>query len=72
MGNLLFANFLNRAALIVITISAILAVLTVLKPLPEAVTLPQEGAIELRTSRSAKAGGVAVVILTIVLYIVFA
>jgi len=72
VGNLLFANFLNRAALIVITISAILAVLTVLKPLPEAVTLPQEGAIELRTSRSAKAGGVAVVILTIVLYIVFA
>jgi len=72
IGNLLFVNFLNRAALIVITISTILGILTMLRPLPEAVTLPQEGVMDLRTSRSAKVGGIAVIILTVALYIIFA
>ncbi len=72
IGNLLFSNFLNRAALVVITISIALAILTVVRPLKEAVTLPQEGTIELKSSPIAKIGGIAVVILTVILYIIFA
>lgn len=72
IGDFLFVNFLNRAALVVITISLILMILTIVRPLPEAITLPQDGKIDLRTSRSAKVGGIAVVILTVILYIVFA
>jgi SSS family solute:Na+ symporter len=69
---LVFNNFLNRAALVVITIALALAILTAVKPLKEPVKLPREGEIELRSSSIAKVGGVAVVVMTVVLYIVFA
>jgi SSS family solute:Na+ symporter len=72
LAGLVFNNFLNRAALVVIAISVALAILTVIKPLKEAVSLPQEGSIELRPSRSARVGGAAVVVITIALYIIFA
>ncbi|MEM7756244.1 MAG: sodium/solute symporter, partial [Planctomycetota bacterium] len=50
LGNLLFANFLNRAALVVITISAVLAFLTVARPLKEPIKLPAEGQVQLESS----------------------
>jgi SSS family solute:Na+ symporter len=72
MMGLVFNNFLNRAALVVISISIVLAVMTILKPLPAPIVLPENDQIELKSSPVAKLGGIAVVILTVVLYIVFA
>ncbi|MEM7621959.1 MAG: sodium/solute symporter [Planctomycetota bacterium] len=72
LGGLLFNNFLNRAALIVIVITAVLGVLTIVKPLPEPVKLPVNEKMEMTSSPIAKVGGIAVVICTVILYVVFA
>ena len=49
-----------------------LTVLTVLSPLKEPVKLPENVGIELKSSRIAKVAGIAVIVATIGLYIVFA
>ena len=72
VGGLIFNNFLNRAALIVIVISGVLALITALKPLPSAIVLPENTSLELKSSPIAKAIGIGVVVSTIVLYVVFA
>ncbi len=69
---LIFNNFLNRAALVVISISVVLGIMTMLMPLPAPIVLPENDKIELKSSPVAKIGGIAVVLCTIVLYIVFA
>ena len=72
MLGLVFNNFLNRAALVVISISIVLAIMTILKPLPAPIVLPENDQIELKSSPIAKFGGISVVIATVILYIVFA
>ena len=72
MMGLIFNNFLNRAALVVISISVVLGIMTMLMPLPAPIVLPENDKIELKSSPVAKIGGIAVVLCTIVLYIVFA
>lgn len=72
LGDFLFVNFLNRAALVVVTITVVLGLITVIKPLPQAIALPQAEGMELKSSGIAKALGIVVVILTVALYVVFA
>jgi SSS family solute:Na+ symporter len=72
MMGLVFNNFLNRAALVVISISIVLAIMTMLMPLPAPIVLPENDAIELKSSPFAKLAGIGVVIATVILYIVFA
>jgi len=63
--------FLNRMAITVGGISLVLAIVTVLKPLPEPVVLPVQGKISLQESRGAKNLGWLAILLTIVLYVIF-
>lgn len=64
-------SFLNRMALCFGIVVAVIGLLTILKPLRTPVVLPHNPEIDLRSSRSAKIGGVIVCIATIGLYIVF-
>jgi len=63
--------FLNRMAITVGAIAAVLAVLTVLRPLPEPVTLPVQTKIEMEESKGAKLFGWVVVLATAALYVIF-
>jgi SSS family solute:Na+ symporter len=63
--------FLNRMAICFFVILAVLAIMTVLKPLPEPVTLPVNEMMDMRTDPRTKIFGVAVVLLTLTLYVIF-
>jgi len=63
--------FLNRMAITVGAISAILLLLTIIDPLKEAIVLPEQSKIEMNWSKGSVYFGVFVVILTVVLYIIF-
>jgi len=69
--NLLIDPFLNRMAITIVLISIVLGLMTVVRPLPEPIKLPVKEDMDIRSSRSAKIGGVIVVLATIALYIVF-
>ncbi|AQT69360.1 Na(+)/glucose symporter [Anaerohalosphaera lusitana] len=64
-------NFLNRMAICFGLCMLVMAILTVLKPLPEPIVFKQNTEIELKTSNGAKIVGIGIVILTIALYILF-
>jgi SSS family solute:Na+ symporter len=63
--------FLNRMAITVGALTAVLAIVTLVRPLKEAITLPTQTKIALDTSKGAKIFGVVVVLATIALYAVF-
>jgi SSS family solute:Na+ symporter len=63
--------FLNRMAICFFVILAVLAIMTVLKPLSEPVTLPVNEMMDMRTDHRTKIFGVAVVLLTLTLYVIF-
>lgn len=63
--------FLDRMAICFGIVVAVLTAMTVLFPLKEPVTLPVNEKMDVTGSASAKVGGVVVVILTAVLYIIF-
>ena len=63
--------FLNRMAITVGAIAAILAVVTIVNPLKEAIKLPEQTKIEMNWSKGSVYFGVFVIIMTIVLYIIF-
>jgi SSS family solute:Na+ symporter len=63
--------FLNRMAICFFVILAVLAIMTVLNPLPEPVTLPVNPAMDMRTDQRTKIFGVVVVLLTLTLYVIF-
>ena len=63
--------FLDRMALSFVCVLLVMGLITLLRPMPAAFTLPTKTHIELTSSRLARAGGVAVVIATVVLYVVF-
>lgn len=63
--------FLNRMAITVGIIALILAVLTLIHPLKEAVVLPEQTKIELAWSKGSICFGLLVVLLTVLLYIIF-
>lgn len=63
--------FLDRMALVFFAELAVMGVLTLIRPLPEPITLPRTDKIELTSSRGALTAGIAVVAATLVLYAVF-
>jgi SSS family solute:Na+ symporter len=63
--------FLNRMAICFFVILAVLAIMTVLKPLPEPVTLPVNQNMDMRTDPRTKIFGVVVILLTLTLYAIF-
>jgi SSS family solute:Na+ symporter len=64
-------SFVDRASLVFGIVLATMLLITAVKPLPKPVELASAAKIDLKPSRSAKALGVGVVVLTIVLYIIF-
>jgi SSS family solute:Na+ symporter len=63
--------FLNRMAITVGALAAVLAILTFAKPLAEPVVLPTQTRIDMTSSSGAKLFGVIVVAATVALYVVF-
>lgn len=63
--------FLNRTAICMGVVMAVLAVITIVNPLKEPVEMPVNTAIALESSAGAKKFGIFVVLLTIALYIYF-
>ncbi len=63
--------FLNRMAITVGAIAAILLLVTLLNPMKEKITLPEQTKIELNWSKGSVYFGVFVILLTVVLYIIF-
>ena len=64
-------QFLNRMAVCFALCLAVMGVITAMKPLPQPVEFRQNTAIALESSRSAKLGGIVVVIVTLILYFLF-
>lgn len=64
-------SFLDRMALCLFLVSIYCAVMTIWKPLPEPVRLPENKDVDLTSSPLAKVCGAGVVVLTIILYIIF-
>lgn len=63
--------FLNRMALTVGLIAVVLAIVTVMRPLPAPVTLPEQTKIEMEWSKGSMYLGGVVILATIALYIIF-
>ena len=63
--------FLNRMAITVGAIAAILAIVTIINPLKEKIILPEQTKIEINFSKGSVYFGIFVTILTIALYIIF-
>jgi uncharacterized sodium:solute symporter family permease YidK len=72
LANLVIDPFLNRMAITIILISTVLMIMTVVKPLPEAIQLPVQEGMEIKGSKGAKMVGIGVVLATIALYVIFA
>ncbi|MEO1583775.1 MAG: sodium/solute symporter [Planctomycetota bacterium] len=72
LANLLIDPFLNRMAITIIVIATVLGLMTVLKPLPEPIQLPEQEGMEITGSKGAKIVGLGVVLATVALYIIFA
>jgi SSS family solute:Na+ symporter len=63
--------FLNRMAITVGAIAAVLLLVTLVNPMKEKITLPEQTKIELNWSKGSVYFGIFVTILTIALYIIF-
>ena len=63
--------FLNRMAITAGVVAAVLIVLTLLRPLKQPVTLPEQQQFDMTASGGAKLCGVLVVLATLALYIIF-
>jgi SSS family solute:Na+ symporter len=64
-------QFLNRMAVCFALCLVIMAAITMVRPMAQAVVLPHNTTISLEPSRGAKIGGVLVVAITLLLYFVF-
>ena len=63
--------FLNHMAITFAALVIIMAVITALKPLTEPVKLPEREDIDATPSSGARIAGVAIIVATVVLYIIF-
>lgn len=63
--------FLNRMAVCFFAVVLLLALITALNPLKQPVQLPVNREIALESSRTARIGGIIVVVLTLLLYVIF-
>jgi SSS family solute:Na+ symporter len=64
-------QFLNRMAICFGLCLVVMEIITLLKPLEKPVEFKQNTTIELHTSKGAKTAGIAVVVITLVLYFLF-
>ena len=64
-------QFLNRMAICFALCVAVMTIITLIKPLPQPVEFRRIGTIKLETNKNALVGGIIVVILTLVLYVIF-
>jgi SSS family solute:Na+ symporter len=64
-------QFLNRMAICLALCMVVMAVITVLKPLPKPIEFKQVSKLNLRSSNGAKIAGIVVVIITLALYFLF-
>lgn len=75
MGNTVMqvaaGNFLNRMAISFVVCLIVMAVIRVMKPLPQPIEFKQNTTIELHSSKNAVFAGILVVIITLVLYVIF-
>jgi SSS family solute:Na+ symporter len=63
--------FLNKMAITFAILILAMAIVTILKPLPEPKTLPTKGGFDLKPASSVVWLGAAVIVVTIALYIIF-
>ncbi len=63
--------FLDRMAICFGIVLAVLALITVLKPLPQPVVLPVNAKMDMRVSKGTKLFGIFVVVLTLILYTIY-
>jgi solute:Na+ symporter, SSS family len=64
-------QFLNRMAVCFVLCLLVMAVITAVRPLAHPIEFKRQTAISLETSQGAKVAGVAVILLTVVLYVLF-
>jgi len=64
-------QFLNRMAVCLALCFLVMAVITLIRPLPQPVEFKQKTSIELESSRTAKIAGIVVVAITLLLYVIF-
>ncbi|MEN8154249.1 MAG: solute:sodium symporter family transporter [Acidobacteriota bacterium] len=63
--------FLNHMAITFIALVIIMAVITIIKPLPEPVKMPVNKEIDVTPSFQSKVAGIVIIVITIILYIIF-
>ena len=63
--------FLNRMAITFACSLAVMFILTLVKPLKQEVEMPENTSIDLSSSFGAKASGIAVLVVSVLLYIIF-
>ena len=63
--------FLDRMAVSFVSVLILMWIITLIKPLPQPVVLPNRATIDLNPSKPAKAFGIGVVIVTLILYAIF-
>jgi SSS family solute:Na+ symporter len=63
--------FLNHMAITFAALVVIMAVITAIKPLTEPVNLPVREDLDVTPSSGAKLAGIAIIIVTIILYVIF-
>lgn len=64
-------QFLNRMAICFGLCLLVMAIISVLKPMPEPIVFEQKSKLDLRSSNGAKLAGIVVVIITLALYFLF-
>ncbi len=64
-------QFLNRMAVCFALCLAVMALITLVRPLPQPIEFKQQTTIPLASSRSARTVGILVVVITLLLYLVF-
>lgn len=64
-------NFLNWMAISFVLCIAVMAVMTIVSPLPEPVTFEQRSDLDLHGSKGALSAGIVCVVLTLILYVIF-
>jgi SSS family solute:Na+ symporter len=69
--NILVGNFLNRMAISFVVCLIVMTIITIARPLPEPVVFRQNTTIDLTGSKNARIAGVAVVVITLLLYVLF-
>jgi SSS family solute:Na+ symporter len=64
-------QFLNRMAICFALVLIIMSLITLAKPLAQPIQFERKSNIDLKTSNGAKIAGIAVVIITLILYVIF-